>query len=1298
MKQDQPNSSKKVTDAEIYWRNRLAGLTTPTPLVVDKPATSLLHTSTKWEEQQESLSPEQTTAVCDLTQCEDIDLNSLLQGAWALLLSRYSGEDDVCFGIASAEKWLPARLHVPEATPARTWIGEIRAQGETQENYDGVSLAKIRQWSEMPADLPLFESALSRDAEAPDEDIPLSLNVTSGAEIKLRARYDAHRFEAEVIRRMLGHLKTLLAGMAENPDTPVSRLQLLTARERHQFRVEWNATQVPFPDDACLHQLFEAQAERTPDATAAVFNGQELTYAELNHRSNQVAHYLRKQGVGPDVLVGVFMQRSLEMVIGLYGILKAGGAYVPLDPTYPADRLAFMMDDTQAPVLLTQSPLVGKLPDHSAKTVVIDTEWEQIAQEKQAACESGVTPEHLAYVIYTSGSTGTPKAAVLNHRGRVNNFCDFNRRYSTGPDDKVLGLASLSFDMHAYDIFGLMAVGGTTVIVEAPAVLEPARWAELMLAHGITVWHSVPALLEMYVDHIEANSELHPGSLRLVLLGGDWIPVNLPDRLKAIVDGVHVVSMGGATECSMDSTIYDIEQPSSNWKSIPYGVPMANQLAYILDRHFNPVPVGVPGELYLGGIGVGRGYHNRPELTAEKFVPNPFSSLPGDRMYRTGDLARYMPDGTLELLGRIDFQVKVRGYRVELGEITSTLTQHPAVKEAVVVAQDVEKGNPARGKQLVGYIVPDLQYDGEAEFTPDEWQEEQVSQWQAIYEETYSQSEADKDPTFNIIGWNSSYTGLPIPEQEMAEWLQQSVERVLALQPKRVLEIACGSGLLLFKIAPHCEAYLGTDFSEAGLDYIREQLKVPERQMPQVSLEQRMADNFDGMAPHAFDVAILHSVVQLFPSLDYFMRVLKNLVETVKPGGFIYVGDVISLPLMEAFHTSVQLYQAPARLTTEELRERIKKARLQEEQLFIDPDFFHALKQEFPGITRVQTQLRRGRFLNEMTQFRYDVILQIGEGETNGAVNHLDWQAWQEGEDSVSQIRDMLAAENPEWLAIKNIPNTRLRKEMKALQLLRKGRAPETVGELRNQVNAIPGEQFVDPEELWSVGDELSYDVIINWSDEADGYFDIIFRQKSDEAPAPALFGEEKEVRAKAWREYANNPLQSVLARRLIPDVRGYLQEQLPDYMVPYSFMLLDPLPLSPNGKIDRRALPPPDHSRPQLTSQYVAPSTPLEEVVTAVWAEIFELEKVGVHDNFLEMGGHSLLATQIMARLQEVFPLQLPLRYLFGSPTVAGLSQRIQEKGKEEGVDVVEIARAVLTVNQLSDEEVKTMLAAKER
>ncbi|MFQ5615364.1 MAG: AMP-binding protein, partial [Anaerolineales bacterium] len=355
----------------------------------------------------------------------------------------------------------------------------------------------------------------------------------------------------------------------------------LTHAER---QMEWNNTHVPFPEDACLHHFLEARAQQSPDSIALIFKDQQLTYGELNRRSNQLAHYLQSLGVGPDVPVAIFIERSLEMAIGLYGVLKAGGVYVPVDPNYPGTRVAFMIEDTRVPVILTQESLLDTLPTdathppHQARVVAIDADWEKISRESEENPKTDVTANHLAYTIYTSGSTGQPKGAMLNHRGRVNNFLDFNRRYDIGPDDRLLGLASLSFDMSAYDIFGMMATGGRTIIVEKEAVLNPARWAELMVEHKITVWHSVPALLEMLVNQIEPRPSQVPHSLRLVLLGGDWIPVTLPDRLKALIEGVHTVSMGGATEVSMDSTIYDIVDPSSEWKSIPYGVPMANQL------------------------------------------------------------------------------------------------------------------------------------------------------------------------------------------------------------------------------------------------------------------------------------------------------------------------------------------------------------------------------------------------------------------------------------------------------------------------------------------------------------------------------------------------------------------------------------------------------------------------------------------------------------------------------------------------------------------------------------------------
>ena len=432
-------------------------------------------------------------------------------------------------------------------------------------------------------------------------------------------------------------------------------------------------------------------------------------------------------------------------------------------------------------------------------------------------------------------------------------------------------------------------------------------------------------------------------------------------------------------------------------------------------------------------------------------------------------------------------------------------------------------------------------------------------------------------------------------------------------------------------------------------------------------------------------------VVQLFPGIDYLVRVLEGAVHAVEPGGFIFVGDVISLPLMEAFHTSVQLYQAPSRASKDQLRQRIKKAGSNEEQMFVDPEFFLALKQHLPKISHVQVQLRRGKHLNEMTRFRYDVVLHIGsEVKTNGEIQWLDWQ---DKELTVPSLRKLLEETGRDILGVKSIPNRRLSSEMSAMKLLSSDESSETAGEMREALGKIQQNGFIDPEDIWALSDELPYDVSINWSG-ASGNFDAVFSRKTSSADSSSAYFQSEAIKAKSWKDYANNPLQSSLAQKLVPELRTYLQAALPDYMVPSAFVLLDALPLSPNGKVDRRALPPPDQSRPELTTDFVPPGNPVEEVVASIWAEVFEFETVGIHDNFLEMGGHSLLATQIMTRLQDVFPVKLPLRYLFASPTVAELAERINKAGEEAQVDVVEVARALLQISQLSDAEVKSMLA----
>jgi amino acid adenylation domain-containing protein/thioester reductase-like protein len=454
-----------------------------------------------------------------------------------------------------------------------------------------------------------------------------------------------------------------------------------------------------------LHMLVEKQVSQAPTAVAAVFQAQSLTYQILNQRANQVAYYLQELGVKPEVLVGVCIERSLEMIVVLLGILKAGGAYVPLDPSYPPERIAFMIEDSKLPILFAQKHLSGCIPQHKGHTIFIDTMWDEIAQYPTENLGADVQPHHLAYVIYTSGSTGKPKGVLIEHQGAVNTILDINQRFGVNSQDRVLAVCSLNFDLSVYDIFGLLAAGGTIVIPKPAIVPDLDLWMELIIKEKITLWNSAPPVMQMLTDHIIRNGNFLPNSLRLIFLSGDWISLSLPDLIRQNrLEGkqtIEIISLGGATEASIWSIFYSIHQIDPTWKSIPYGKPLLNQSFHILDEHLKTVPIGTVGELYIGGVGVAREYLNRSDLNATKFLYAPSEQSANGRLYRTGDLGRYLSDGNIEFLGRIDHQVKIRGFRVELGEIEALLTEHPSVSQAIVVTREDTSGN----KQIVVYAV-----------------------------------------------------------------------------------------------------------------------------------------------------------------------------------------------------------------------------------------------------------------------------------------------------------------------------------------------------------------------------------------------------------------------------------------------------------------------------------------------------------------------------------------------------------------------------------------------------------------
>ena len=532
-------------------------------------------------------------------------------------------------------------------------------------------------------------------------DLSLDISENVGCLVG-RLEYNAELFDASTIERLAGHWQVLLAGRVADPSRLVSELPLLTPQERQQILVDWNATRRDYSDVQCLHQLIEAQVEQTPGAVAVRFEQAELTYRQLNERANQLANYLRHLGLGPDSLVAVFLERSLEMVVALLGIVKAGGAYVPLDPTLPPERLAFMLEDLrlgchgQMPVVLTQDRWRVALPEQNAFILCLDSQWEQVARESSENPVCNVIPENLAYVIYTSGSTGKPKGALNTHKGICNRLLWMQETYQLGGTDVVMQKTPFSFDVSVWEFFWPLISGARLVVARPDGHKDSAYLVSLIQEQRVTTLHFVPSMLQVFLEEPELEGCI---SLRQVICSGEAFPYTLQERFFAR-HSADLHNLYGPTEAAIDVTYWPCQRQSQE-QIVPIGYPIANTQIYILNPAGQPVPIGVKGELYIGGVGVARGYLNRPELTAERFLNDPFSDQPKARLYRTGDWARYLPSGAIEYLGRMDQQIKLRGFRIELGEIEAVLSQHPSVSQAVVVAREDMPGD----KRLVAYIV-----------------------------------------------------------------------------------------------------------------------------------------------------------------------------------------------------------------------------------------------------------------------------------------------------------------------------------------------------------------------------------------------------------------------------------------------------------------------------------------------------------------------------------------------------------------------------------------------------------------
>jgi amino acid adenylation domain-containing protein len=710
-----------------YWKKQLEGAPGVLNLPMDRGRPAVQ--SFRGARQSLLLSKELTQGLKGLSRKHGVTLFMTLLAAFQTLLYRYTGQEDIVVGSPIANRnrteiegligffvnTLVLRSNFTGNPTFKELLGRVREMALGAYGHQDLPFEKLveelkpeRSLSHSPLfqvmfvlqnaplrDRDLSGLALTRmtlDNSTAKFDLNLSMNEqTSG--LKGSLEYNTDLFDDATITRMLEHFHALLEKIVADPEQRVDALPLLGPAEKHRLLVEWNDTKREYPKDRCIHQLFEQQVEKTPAAIAVIFEEQQLTYKELNARSNQLAHYLKKQGVGPESLVGICVERSLEMIIGLLAIVKAGGGYVPLDPCFPTERLALMVKDAKIALILTQQSLLKGLAPLGANMLCLDRDWGQIAEENTDNPDSGVIAENLAYVIYTSGSTGKPKGVEVPHHTVLNVLTHVREALGLTEQDRVPLVANICFDISVMELFLPLISGARLIVASSGVVVDGAAIEHILSKCGVTIMHATPAtwrlLLQAGWNGVENLT---------ILAGGEALESELANQLAA--RGSSVWNLYGPTETTIYSSAAAYRSQSSNRK-ISIGRPVANTQIYIVDDHLQPTPVGVPGHLHIGGEGLARGYLNRSDLTAEKFIPDPFSEISGARLYRTGDLARYLSDGNIEFLGRIDHQVKLRGFRIELGEIEAVLAEHREVRQAVVLAREDVPGD----KRLVAYIV-----------------------------------------------------------------------------------------------------------------------------------------------------------------------------------------------------------------------------------------------------------------------------------------------------------------------------------------------------------------------------------------------------------------------------------------------------------------------------------------------------------------------------------------------------------------------------------------------------------------
>jgi amino acid adenylation domain-containing protein len=875
-------------------------------------------------------------------------------------------------------------------------------------------------------------------------------------------------------------------------------------------------------------------------------------------------------------------------------------------------------------------------------------EAEEYLQESRANPSLVITPHHACYIMYTSGSTGKPKGVVVENRGVVNTLKEYIKVINLTPSENCVQFASFSFDVSVLDIFLAFFSGAALFLVSKDIIADFDSFSRFLLEKKITVLVLTPS----YLRHIN-NAAL--AAIRVLISAGEEA---IPRSALHLRDEQEYYNGYGPTECSIAATIY--KETSNTGRNVPIGKPIGNMQVFILDSNLQLVPEGVAGEIYLSGTGVGRGYLNNPALTAAMFIPSPFET--GRLLYRTGDQGRWLKDGNIEYLGRIDEQVKIRGYRIELREIESVLQQSELVQQAAVVVKGADK-------KLVAFYVPGLE---QLAIKEQELCLQQVESWKQIYKDTYSHVEGPgiiktttaggemTDPEFDITGWNDSFTGKAIPAAQMRLWLNDISTLMLALHPRNVLEIGSGTGMIYYQIAGHIQHYTGTDFSAAAIDKIRARIAAGERVYPETILKVCAAHEVALDAGREVDLIILNSIIQHFPAEAYLATVLDRCIGMLKEKkGHIVIGDVRDLRLLTAFKGRLQLGKCAETIPIEEFNWRVDQEVLKEEELCIDPNWFFQLQNKYPAISGVSITWKQGDFSNELSRYRYTVVLQIGGSTEPGQPR---WTPWDQVSDKRIIIEQLNRGE--EVIALQHVPNHRLQKEKLFIEALANQKV-KNVGQLAHYIAGADRETEQVEEilaaarthgyrcHMYIAPDPLKMHLLLEKTSESSV---SAGRYLAQTGVAPYA-GDGEHL---ANRKWTNMPLFADSCTALQKDIRRHLQNSLPEFMVPVDFIAVQSLPMTISRKVDRQFLSIVPGRVQKSSFQYQAPETGMEQMVAAIWQDLLETEQVGINDNFFELGGHSLKAGQFINRVYKQTGIKLLFSEIFQRATLRDVAALI--------------------------------------